>query len=129
MTMASGYDSSSSSERDDEPSVGPADGWGSLVSSKTEPVPLGSELRPDEAKDSPRSSTPEQEPPALVIMTARAYQLEMLEESLKQNTIVAVCSVPNTTATWHADLGRADGHRERQDAGVSVVGMFDLELC
>lgn len=40
---------------------------------------------------SSRSSSPDQEPPKTVTMTPRAYQLEMLEESLKQNIIVAVC--------------------------------------
>ncbi|KAK4152741.1 hypothetical protein C8A00DRAFT_15990 [Chaetomidium leptoderma] len=40
--------------------------------------------------DSPRSSTPDQELPTPVTMTARAYQVEMLEESLKQNIIVAM---------------------------------------
>ncbi|KAL2179836.1 uncharacterized protein P884DRAFT_297448 [Thermothelomyces heterothallicus CBS 202.75] len=39
---------------------------------------------------SSRSSTPDQEPPRTVTMTARAYQLEMLEESLKKNVIVAM---------------------------------------
>ncbi|KAK1826302.1 Rgp1-domain-containing protein [Podospora conica] len=40
-------------------------------------------------KDS-RDSTPVEEPQRPVVMTARAYQLEMLEESLKQNIIVAM---------------------------------------
>ncbi|KAL2149655.1 hypothetical protein VTH82DRAFT_8307 [Thermothelomyces myriococcoides] len=39
---------------------------------------------------SSRSSSPDQEPPKTVTMTPRAYQLEMLEESLKQNIIVAM---------------------------------------
>ena len=37
------------------------------------------------------ASTPVDEPERPMVMTARAYQLEMLEESLKQNIIVAVC--------------------------------------
>ena len=43
-------------------------------------------------RDSPRSSSPDpdQDTPAAVTMTARAYQREMLEESLKQNIIVTV---------------------------------------
>lgn len=38
----------------------------------------------------PRDRTPVEEPQRAVVMTARAYQIEMLEESLKQNIIVAV---------------------------------------
>ena len=34
-------------------------------------------------------------------MTARAYQLEMLEESLKQNIIVAVCCPTPKMETGH----------------------------
>ncbi|KAK3899484.1 hypothetical protein C8A05DRAFT_18092, partial [Staphylotrichum tortipilum] len=43
-------------------------------------------------RDSPRSSSPDpdQDAPAPVTMTARAYQREMLEESLKQNIIVTM---------------------------------------
>ncbi len=43
-------------------------------------------------RDSPRSSSPDpdQEWSPAVTMTARAYQREMLEESLKQNIIVTV---------------------------------------
>lgn len=37
-----------------------------------------------------RNSTPVEEPQRPIVMTARAYQIEMLEESLKQNVIVAV---------------------------------------
>jgi hypothetical protein len=44
-----------------------------------------------DSKDSPHIRSPDLEPPAIVTMTARAYQLEMLEESLQQNIIVAVC--------------------------------------
>ena len=53
---------------------------------------------PVSAKDSgPEGNTsaskPAEEPPKLTTMTARAYQQEMYEESLKRNIIVAVCLV------------------------------------
>jgi hypothetical protein len=40
--------------------------------------------------DTSGTSSPEPEPASPAIMASRAYQLEMLEESLKQNIIVAV---------------------------------------
>jgi hypothetical protein len=40
-----------------------------------------------------RDRTPVEEPQRAIVMTARAYQIEMLEESLKRNIIVAVCIV------------------------------------
>jgi len=48
---------------------------------------------------------------------ARSYQLEMLEESLRTNIIVAVL-----TASYYAFclmVTKTDGYRERQDAYVS----------
>ncbi|KXX79980.1 Dicer-like protein 2 [Madurella mycetomatis] len=88
--MDSDYGSSSSSEPDNEPSAGLVDEWNTIISSETRAVPSGPRFNSDDSKDSPRSSTPEQKPPKLVTMTARAYQIEMLEESLKQNIIVAM---------------------------------------
>ncbi|GAB1312939.1 Dicer-like protein 2 [Madurella fahalii] len=88
--MDSDYGSSSSSEPDNEPLVGLVDEWGAIISSETRTAPSKSRPKPNDPKDSPRSSTLEQKPPELVIMTARAYQIEMLEESLKQNIIVAM---------------------------------------
>lgn len=88
-TMASDYGSSSSSELDEEPSNRLADESDTTVLS-----PSGDDILDDEdpaSRDSLRGNTPDEEPPAAVTMTARAYQLEMLEESLKQNIIVAVC--------------------------------------
>ena len=81
--MVSDNGSTSSSEQDLE------DEWFSIASSvadKAEDTESGTQ-------DSLRSSTPDQELPSPVTMTARAYQLEMLEESLKQNIIVAVCLI------------------------------------
>lgn len=37
-----------------------------------------------------RNSTPVEEPQRPIVMTARAYQIEMLEESLRQNIICCV---------------------------------------
>lgn len=83
--MASDCGSSSSSELDDEPSLAPVDAGGSILSRDAESnVPADPE------------STSEDELPSPVAMTARAYQLEMLEESQKQNIIVAVCRAPRT---------------------------------
>jgi hypothetical protein len=98
-TMARDYGSSSSSELEDEPP-----GTGLLPSGLNTHEALdesdtilssGSDQGLSDVESgtvpSPHSTTPEQETPARVAMTARAYQLEMLEESLKQNIIVAVC--------------------------------------
>ncbi|KAK3293477.1 uncharacterized protein B0H64DRAFT_444730 [Chaetomium fimeti] len=85
--MASDHGSSSSSEPDDEPFHKPINESDTVLSSD------GSNVSDDvrsEPRDSPRSTTPDDEPPVVVTMTARAYQLEMLEESLKQNIIVAM---------------------------------------
>ena len=86
--MDSDSRSSSSSEPDDEPLYKAVDGPGTASSAD------GSNVSDDvyaEPRGSPRSSTlDDEEPPVAVTMTARAYQLEMLEESLKQNIIVAV---------------------------------------
>ena len=91
-TMDSDYGSLSSSEPDEEPFYKPADGSDTAASADGSSV--SDDVQP-EPRDSPRSSTPDdEEPPVVVTMTARAYQLEMLEESLKQNIIVAVCCGP-----------------------------------
>jgi hypothetical protein len=87
-TMSSDYGSSSSSELDDEPSHPLVNESDTVSSSNSQDA--SDDARSD-PRDSPRSSSPDQEPPTVVTMTARAYQLEMLEESLKQNIIVAVC--------------------------------------
>jgi hypothetical protein len=96
-TMESDHGSSSSSEPDDEPCYKPVD------ESDTALLPDGSNVSDDvypEPRESPRSSTlDDEEPPVVVTMTARAYQLEMLEESLKQNIIVAVCCPTPATET------------------------------
>lgn len=91
-TMASEHGSSSSSELDeDEILVKYADEIETILSSNSSDVP--DDTDPD-LGDSTRSSTSQEEPRATVTMTARAYQLEMLEESLKKNVIVAVCQTP-----------------------------------
>jgi hypothetical protein len=77
--------SSSASEPDEEPVVVLPDGYGdgdsdnSSDDTDVEPVltPSSDEVSEDEKPD-------------VVKVAARAYQLEMLEESLKQNIIVAV---------------------------------------
>jgi hypothetical protein len=76
-TMASDSGSASSSEPDDEPYSPHAHESDTIPSSNS-----------DDGVS--RDTSPDQEPPRIVTMTARAYQLEMLEESLKQNIIVAV---------------------------------------
>lgn len=86
--MASDHGSSSSSELDDEPPHQLVDESDTIPSSDSR---FASDDAGSDLRDSPRSSSPDQEPPTAVTMTARAYQLEMLEESLKQNIIVAVC--------------------------------------
>ena len=83
-TMASDNGSSSSSEPDDEPFCRASDETNTIPSSSSD---NGS----GDASSQSRDTSPDQEPPTAVTMTARAYQLEMLEESLKQNIIVAVC--------------------------------------
>ena len=85
--MASDHGSSSSSEPDDEPFGQHVDESDTAASSRSDNILDDADA---ESRDS-SSSTPDEEPPAAVTMTARAYQLEMLEESLKQNIIVAVC--------------------------------------
>ncbi|KAH6848305.1 hypothetical protein B0I37DRAFT_398087 [Chaetomium sp. MPI-CAGE-AT-0009] len=86
-TMASDHGSSSSSEPDDEPFYKPVDESDTVLSSDGSNVSVDVPSKP---RDSPRNSTLDDEPPVAVTMTARAYQLEMLEESLKQNIIVAM---------------------------------------
>jgi hypothetical protein len=86
MTMSSDCGSSGSSELDDEPSRGRFDEWDSIIALDDKSVAGDAE--------SISQDSPEEEPPRLVTMTARAYQLEMLEESLKRNIIVAVCRPP-----------------------------------
>lgn len=100
--MDSDSGSSSSSEPDNEPSAGLVDEWSTIISSETRAVPSGPRFNSDDSKDNPHSSTPERKPPKLVTMTARAYQIEMLEESLKRNIIVAV----GLLHRQHCDLGR-----------------------
>jgi hypothetical protein len=90
-TMASDYGTSSPSEPDDEAVCGIVDESDTLPTSNSDQV---SDDVDSDPRDSPRSSTPEEESPTPVTMTARAYQLEMLEESLKQNIIVAVRFTP-----------------------------------
>jgi hypothetical protein len=59
---------------------------------------------------------PEPEAPAQEIMSARAYQLEMLQQSLEHNVIVVVRSSPCGTLNLNSpDL---DGYREREDTSV-----------
>ncbi|KAJ4307182.1 Dicer-like protein 2 [Collariella sp. IMI 366227] len=77
--MASEHGGSSSSEQDDELSARPLEELDSILSSSD-----GS------TQDDSNSGSTEEELPTPVTMTARAYQLEMLEESLKQNIIVAI---------------------------------------
>lgn len=48
--------------------------------------------------------------------TPRAYQLEMLEESLRRNIIVAVSVVLKTKTFHYRGLTSTDGYRQRQDA-------------
>jgi hypothetical protein len=98
--MASDY-GSSSSELDDEPFGQRADESDTAASSSSDNILDDADA---ESRDS-SSSTPNEEPPTAVTMTARAYQLEMLEESLKQNIIVAVDSTtPKTQSTPPADV-------------------------
>lgn len=69
-----------------------------------------------------RNSTPVEEPQRPIVMTARAYQIEMLEESLKQNIIVAVrwaLSLPRQESQTFANLTLTDGHWKWQDSSVS----------
>lgn len=86
MTMASDCGSSGSSELDDEPSRGRVDEWDSIIALDAKNVAGDPE--------SISQDSPEEETPRLVTVTARAYQIEMLEESLKRNIIVAVCRPP-----------------------------------
>lgn len=55
---------------------------------------------------------------------ARAYQIEMYEESLKKNVIVVVRCNPTGSVPailrLKACLTGTDGHRQRQDDGVSA---------
>ena len=96
-TMDSDYGSSSSSEPDDELLYKPVNESDTALSAGDSNV---SDDVHSEPRESPRSSTPDDdEPPVVVTMTARAYQLEMLEESLKQNIIVAVCCPTPETQT------------------------------
>lgn len=59
---------------------------------------------------------------AQVVIHARAYQVEMFEESLKQNIIVAVRQVCLLTAISLADPYLIDGYRKRQNPGVGHLG-------
>lgn len=82
--MTVDYGSSSSSELDDEASGRGVDERDAVLSFVVGKVS-------GDNGDDPGNGTTEEEPPGPVAMAARAYQLEMLEESLKQNIIVAVC--------------------------------------
>jgi hypothetical protein len=121
--MASDTDTWSSSEHDDKASSGPLDEWASVISPEIDHV------SPSISDDSPRSTTPEQESPTVVTMTARAYQLEMLEESLKRNIIVAVCFVIDVLAMDFLIFYQTDGYRKWQDSGVGVMSRFGLDAC
>lgn len=55
------------------------------TSDQDEPLGLPAEDTSDTSSTEPEAANP-------VVMAARAYQLEMLEESMKRNTIVAVRS-------------------------------------
>jgi hypothetical protein len=57
----------------------------SEASDQDEPLDLSDEDTSGRSSTEPGAANP-------VVMSARAYQLEMLEESMKRNTIVAVCS-------------------------------------
>lgn len=54
------------------------------------------------------------------IMSSRAYQKEMLDQSLKRNIIVAVCH--RNTRRLVAD--KSDGYRKWKDSGVR----YDIQL-
>jgi hypothetical protein len=82
-TMGPDSGSSSSSGPDDE-SLKPVDESDTVLTSNSGDAS-------DDVDSDSKDSSPDLEPPAIVTMTARAYQLEMLEESLQQNIIVAVC--------------------------------------
>lgn len=49
--------------------------------------------------------------------TPRAYQLELFEESMQRNLIIAVC--PLARLPDYSTDYTLDGNRERQDLGVS----------
>jgi hypothetical protein len=53
---------------------------------------------------------------------ARGYQLEMLDESLKQNIIVAVFITISCLLPAALYLLKADGHWKRENAYVSYLG-------
>ncbi|KAK3321016.1 hypothetical protein B0T19DRAFT_255520 [Cercophora scortea] len=86
-TMAYYHQGSSSSESEDEALGGelPGEGLAPLSPPITEELPNDYQDEHGSSGD----SSPE-EGPEPVTMTARAYQIEMLEESLKQNIIVAM---------------------------------------
>ncbi len=96
-TMASDNGSSSSSEPEDEPATQAAHESDTTPSSNSDNG-LG------DANPESRDTSPDEEPPAAVTMTARAYQLEMLEKSLEKNIIVAVCPASCLVSMPPADL-------------------------
>ncbi|KAK4098271.1 P-loop containing nucleoside triphosphate hydrolase protein [Parathielavia hyrcaniae] len=108
-TMASDHGTSSFSETDDEAVNGITDESDTIPTSNSD---LASDDVDAETRDSPRSSSPDQEPTPTVTMTARAYQLEMFEESLKQNIIVAMDTGSGKTQVAilriQAELERSD---------------------
>ncbi|KAK4122945.1 P-loop containing nucleoside triphosphate hydrolase protein [Parathielavia appendiculata] len=108
-TMASDHGTSSSSGTEDEAVYGIVDESNTLPTSNSD---LAFEYVDTETRDSRRSSTPDQELAPTVTMTARAYQLEMLEESLKQNIIVAMDTGSGKTQVAilriQAELERSD---------------------
>ena len=121
-TMASDSGSSSSSEPSDEPFCRASDEFNTTSSSSSD---NGS----GDANSQSRDTSPDQEPPTAVTMTARAYQLEMLEESLKKNIIVAVCWSFSYRTQAISLIPFSDGHREREDAGVSGTPVCRSEPC
>lgn len=100
------HDDSTPSESAEEPTL-------------DEPLPQPSA---DVREGSPDSSQATDEIQVPVVMSTRAYQQEMLEESLKRNIIVAVrwkqCPPPGQLQ--FADSHLVDGHRNWQDSSVSA---------
>jgi len=48
---------------------------------------------------------------------ARGYQLEMLDQSLKENIILVVCCIHSISVQTHP-ANQADGHWERENTRV-----------
>lgn len=76
----------------------------------------------DETSDTLSVVAPEQLGSERIPLTPRGYQLEMLEASMKQNIIVAVCpTAPQLTA--ELIFKSLDGYREWEDSYVRHVKM------